>query len=301
MLGPKILSLGVLDDTIRANPTFLEGTTFYREDGLAVANGMDRVMRSFMHPQSPYLIDDYRCGVVLRGSLHGRINLIDYNVTAGTLVYITPGSFVEPLEISDDFHINGIGMTPEVFQTVCRLGVPDIFSGRDKDGQLVLSEDELRLTETVFQTLWRLISLPTTSRDTRMCMTAALVSHISDLFSRRQTAQPVHKPAAMDIFDRFIRLVGIHARHERRLAFYADRLCISDRYLGAVISKVSGVTAKEWIDRAVITYAKVLLRHDRMTIAQISDEMAFPNPSFFCKYFRRLTGCTPQEYRVGKT
>ena len=30
---------------------------------------------------------------------------------------------------------------------------------------------------------------------------------------------------------------------------------------------------------------------------QISDELNFPNPSFFCKFFKRMTGMTPQEYQ----
>lgn len=299
MSEPNILSLGVLADALHSNPTYGEGTAFYRDDGLVVVNGMDRVMRSFMRPQSPYLIDDYRCAVVLRGSLRGCINLMEYNVTAGTLVYISPGSFVEPLEVSDDFQINGIGMTAEVYQTVCRLSVPGIFSGRVKDGRLALSEEEVGLTETLFRTYWRLLRAPSTSRDTRISMAAALLGHISDLFARQEEAAPAARNAAADIFDRFVQLVGSHARRERRLAFYADKMCISDRYLGAVVSRVSGVTAKEWIDRAVVTHAKVLLRHDRMTIAQIADELSFANPSFFCKYFRRLVGCTPQEYRAG--
>jgi transcriptional regulator, AraC family len=41
----------------------------------------------------------------------------------------------------------------------------------------------------------------------------------------------------------------------------------------------------------------VELRHTDKTVAQISEEMNFPNPSFFSKYFRRLTGMTPLEFR----
>ena len=42
---------------------------------------------------------------------------------------------------------------------------------------------------------------------------------------------------------------------------------------------------------------KVELRHTDKSVAQISDEMGFPNPSFFSKYFKRLTGMTPAAFK----
>ena len=61
--------------------------------------------------------------------------------------------------------------------------------------------------------------------------------------------------------------------------------------------KVSGKAAKQWIDDALVARIKVALRHTDKQMAQISDEMNFPNNSFFNKYFKRLTGLTPGQYR----
>lgn len=66
-----------------------------------------------------------------------------------------------------------------------------------------------------------------------------------------------------------------------------------------MVLSTSGVGAKEWIDRAVISTAKVLLRHSDKQTSEIADELNFPNVSFFCKYFKRLTGSTPLQYRMG--
>ena len=51
------------------------------------------------------------------------------------------------------------------------------------------------------------------------------------------------------------------------------------------------------VNTAVITAAKVMLRHTNKTVAEIADNLNFPNPSFFCKYFKRITGKTPQDCR----
>ncbi|MCD8296593.1 MAG: helix-turn-helix domain-containing protein, partial [Prevotella sp.] len=87
-------------------------------------------------------------------------------------------------------------------------------------------------------------------------------------------------------------------KKEHSIGFYADKMCVTPRYLGVAVKNTSGVTAKEWIDRAVVTTAKVMLRHSNKQVTQISDELDFPNPSFFCKFFKRMTGITPQEYRA---
>jgi AraC-like DNA-binding protein len=76
-------------------------------------------------------------------------------------------------------------------------------------------------------------------------------------------------------------------------------MCLTERYLGTVIRQASGTTAKEWIDLALITRIKVELRHTDKSVTQIAEEMNFPNPSFFSKYFKRLTNMTPAEFREG--
>jgi AraC-like DNA-binding protein len=74
-------------------------------------------------------------------------------------------------------------------------------------------------------------------------------------------------------------------------------MCITEKYLCLVVKSTSGKTPREWIDRAAVNNAKVLLKHTDMQISQISDRMNFPRSSAFCKYFKRKTGLTPQEYR----
>jgi AraC-like DNA-binding protein len=43
--------------------------------------------------------------------------------------------------------------------------------------------------------------------------------------------------------------------------------------------------------------AKLMLRHTDKLVYQIADELNFPNASFFSKYFRRMAGMTPNDYR----
>lgn len=300
MVKPNTFSPFNIRGRIESKPTIAEGTSLDQREGIAVAFGMSGVMRDFLRPQTPYLIEDYRFCMITGGTLYGYMNLIERRIGRGSIVMLCPGSFLEPLEVSEDFNLRGIIVSREVFNVLDRIGTPEELSGRVKDTVWQINEEEMAFTEEMFHLLKQLIMAPKSGRETVLSMTAAIMNHIGDLCTVQPGTQPTAGPSANTIFDRFLSLVNANAQYERQLSFYADKLCISPKYLCNVVRQTSGRTAKEWIDQAVVTYAKVLLRHDTMQVSRIADELNFANPSFFCSYFRRLVGCTPQEYREGK-
>jgi AraC-like DNA-binding protein len=79
--------------------------------------------------------------------------------------------------------------------------------------------------------------------------------------------------------------------------FYADRMCFTPKYLSKVIKENSGKSANSWIDDYVILEAKAMLKSTNMTVQQINDELNFPSQSFFGKYFKRIVGVSPKEYK----
>ena len=99
---------------------------------------------------------------------------------------------------------------------------------------------------------------------------------------------------------RFRELLMEECRMHREVTFYADKLCLTPRYLNTVIRQASQQTVMDWINQSIILEAKVLLKHSNLLVYQISDELNFPNPSFFSKFFKRMTGMTPHEYQFSK-
>lgn len=102
---------------------------------------------------------------------------------------------------------------------------------------------------------------------------------------------------ANEVLKKFIILLGENCKHERKLSFYADRLCVSSKYFTVLIHKASGRTARQWIIDFVIAESKRLLQNSQLTILEVCFEMNFPNQSFFTKFFRKHTGMTPTEYK----
>lgn len=99
------------------------------------------------------------------------------------------------------------------------------------------------------------------------------------------------------LFRKFTRLLTDENMKSRHVSFYADKLCITPKYLSSVCSKVSGRTASEWINDTVIDRVRYLLIHTDKSIKEISEYLEFPNMSFFCKYVRKALGCSPKVYR----
>ena len=102
-----------------------------------------------------------------------------------------------------------------------------------------------------------------------------------------------------NIVERFIALVEEHYREERLIGFYADKLCITPKYLSKLVKENTGRSAGEWIESHVILEARAMLQSSDMTIQQIASSLNFPNQSFFGKYFKRATGLSPKQYRRG--
>lgn len=96
---------------------------------------------------------------------------------------------------------------------------------------------------------------------------------------------------------RFIDLLAKLPKISRRVDFYADKLCLTPKYLTTLIREATGKSAKDWIDDFIISNAQFLLRHSDMSIQQIASELNFPNQSFFGKFFKEHTGYAPSELR----
>ncbi len=102
---------------------------------------------------------------------------------------------------------------------------------------------------------------------------------------------------ANEMLRKFILLLDEHCKRERKLSFYADRLCVTSKYLTVLIKQASGRNARQWIVDFVIAESKRLLQKRSLNVLEVSDMMNFPNQSFFTKFFRQHTGQTPTEYK----
>ena len=99
----------------------------------------------------------------------------------------------------------------------------------------------------------------------------------------------------------FYKLLAQHCKQHRDVAFYANALCITTTYLYKVCRKVLGFSPKEEIDQLTVFEIKSYLAHTDLPIKRIAEELHFEDASYMCRYFRRLTGVSPADYRNEQT
>lgn len=127
---------------------------------------------------------------------------------------------------------------------------------------------------------------------------AQLFTFVSELlFCYGDGARSIRGSRGEELTDEFFRLLHRHYKTQRSLAFYADRLCVTTKYLSKVLRRTTGHTVYFWIEEFTVKEAKLLLRSTGASVIEIADMLNFPNSSFFAKFFRRHTGFSPVEFR----
>ena len=79
--------------------------------------------------------------------------------------------------------------------------------------------------------------------------------------------------------------------------YYADKLHVSPQNLNTACQRASHRAATEVLDEFVLAESKRLLLYTDLRISEIAFSLRFSDPSHFVKYFRRIVGTTPQNFR----
>lgn len=264
---------------------------------MAMLRSGELLFPSVVRPGVPYIMEDSRIGMLRNGEARLTINLIEHKMRKGMLAFIGTGSIIQMEEVSDDFDLCGMMISDGRMKGALKDGMPTWCVGNATFFSLAPSPSEFDFVGRLFDAAWTLIGQERFPDETLNGIIYAVVYYYNYLKDTTLGTSIRQMPRSREIFERFITFVNAFGRREHDISFYADKMCITPRYLGTAVKAASGITAKEWIDRAVVTNAKIMLKYGDGQIAGISDSLNFANTSFFCKFFKRLTGMTPMEYR----
>lgn len=262
---------------------------------MGIVNSMYEMNNRFFHVGQPYRTKEVRILRGIRGSARMSVNLMEYTINEHTIGLIPPNALLQIVDISGDYDIQALAADSNFIPTP-QHGVLTDWHTRQAiflDNNL----EEWHRTGTYFSLIWKAVHLQPYRREVVQHLITSLLYNFQYLQADCLHNELFHPSRHEELFRRFITLVNEHCKTQRTTAFYADRLCLSPRYLSTVIRNISGRTVIEWVNQAVALEAKVLLKHSDLLTYQIADELNFPNPSFFSKFFKRMTGMTPQEYQ----
>ena len=101
------------------------------------------------------------------------------------------------------------------------------------------------------------------------------------------------------LYQRFLHLLSDQSALKQTVQNYADLLHTTPQNLNNICRKETDRTATEVLGEFIVSEAKRLLLYTNKTVSEISYALDFKDPSHFVKYFKRMTGGTPQRFRQG--
>lgn len=265
--------------------------------GFGFIDNIIKMESVLFHLGQPYKMHEGRIIQLTSGKVRININLSEYTLVPGEVLITFPESILQPMEFSPDTRVRVITATPNFIQDA---GNEDFFRhylANDTNTLLQLSKEENEEVNQYFSLFWSIVHASHFKQETIRHLFMSLLHYIHDLRANNQEESSKPITRQQEIFQKFIMLVNKNSCTERNVSFYADKLCLTPRYLNTLIRQTSERTVMEWINRSVILEAKVLLKHSNKMIYEIADELNFPSTSFFCKFFKKNTGMTPLEYQ----
>lgn len=237
----------------------------------------------------------------LRGTASYTVDTQQRTVCANDAILVSDGHVLDDYSVSADFKgiymIMSVNFYHEVVKNVNDISSMFLFTMSHP--VVRLSEGETALFSSYFGMLREKAADKASHyrRDVVRSLVMAMFYELGNVIYRMQQTSYKRQTRADAIFTSFIMLVEDNYKLERRVGWYAEKLCITPKYLSETVKQVSKRTPNEWIDSYVTLEIRVLLKNSTKSIKEIAMEMNFPNQSFLGKYFKEHVGMSPSSYR----
>lgn len=274
-------------------------------DDLLIADlKYDKELKMF---QYPFRFDGYIIIFCMKGKIRLDVNLDSFLITEGSLVLNVPGNIIRVTGIEGndrDLHFIIVAMSKDFMSSV-RFDFNKLFneSVALMDNPCIsLNDSERKICRKYLDLAADLLANDFLNKKESIGALVSSVSYFLGTIWTGRLSEAEHKPhapsaKAKNIYDQFLRLVTAYHTSKRNMAFYADKLCLTPKYLSKLVKTVSGRSAPDWIDAFVILESKNMLKYSDLSIKEIVGRLNFPNQSVFYKFFKAHTGLTPSQYR----
>ena len=232
------------------------------------------------------------------GCISGTMDLTEYKVEENGFLVILPRRILGSITMSEDFKgvfvLFGIPFTESL--NFGENFSPNFFLSNSPYHKL--EGDGLDVVNTYFNALKKLLLKEdfTYTKEIARLITRAFILGLASLSPKLPV--PTDNSRQAKITSKFVKLVSSNYRTHREMDFYSGKLGLTAKYITTIVKECTGKSATDWIERFVVLDAQTMLASTDLSIQQIADELNFPSQSFFGKYFKRITGLSPKEYRT---
>lgn len=234
------------------------------------------------------------------GSVDASINLSQYRIKKHDFITLSPGSIIQINQIKGNLKLYFMVFSSE-FINGLNKGKPiiDLIYITKNHPVLSLPEEFASIYEEFFLLMKKVYYKKRSSYNPEIlkCVLLSVLYRLSDMYHEQPMRKETSSNRSEEICQTFGHLVIQHYIQERNVTYYAKQMGITPAHLSNTVKSVTGKTVMDLISEVVIVDAKAQLKSTNLPIREIAYSLNFPNVSFFGKYFKRLTGMTPIQYR----
>jgi AraC-like DNA-binding protein len=252
------------------------------------------------HLEKAHRHDFYATILFTKGSGVHEIDFQKYDVSAGSLFFMSPGQ-IHSWELSKD--IEGylffcLQDFYEMHYVNQKLRNFPFFGSVNFPRKLQLNKDELKENISLMQQLQKEYQSQNVMKDGLML---SLMSQIFILSTRQfsKDFDTLASSASLSYFkhyQEFETVVEQYFTNEKSITFYASLLNITSKHLNRITQTVVHKTATDVITERVILEAKRMLMYLDESLGEIAFRLGYEEYSYFVRVFRKTSGMTPTQF-----
>lgn len=236
-----------------------------------------------------------------KGTSKYRIGNIEYTIEAPCAVVVMPDQIFEPISTSPGSDYKSIIISRKFCDSLfSSYNETASLSGSILNNPILATKKDFFIFEMYYKMLKNIIKAWEIDPNNKLKAAAHLTLSLFYAYSYKKYEEDVTSAPAgrkKEIYNSFLQLLNTKHKEERSITYYANKLCVTPKYLSVVTREIAGKTALKCIEECVIREAKALLNSTDMTIQQISYELNFPSQASFGTYFKNSVGVSPAAYR----
>lgn len=229
------------------------------------------------------------------------VNYKDWDLFEGAVITVFPNDVVELKEVPSLFEVEILKYNASLLREASLQLEQTVYSS--------LREDRCRqdtpVVTNIINAMFALLKVYFNQSECTcisqlvLCQLKAFFIGFHEYLQRNPQYRPdeVKSYRVRELFNHFMMLMERDYKLSRDVNYYASLMNITSKYLTNIVRQVTGHTPKVIIDQYVILQAKMQLKRTSQSIKEIAWEYHFADVSFFCRYFKKHTGLTPQEIR----
>jgi len=253
-------------------------------------------------PKKSFRMDYYTLCICTSGEIHIEIDNEKYNANSNTFLISAPSTIVKFLKSSDDFKMKLLFFDKNFL--IKNISTPFIIEKMELFNKG--SYSIVKTTEEKCLLLERLLDYLKEKSERQGKFTDEIVRTIifnilletGEIIETQKEDLCEKDEGKKDLFLKFSKLVRENIKEQKSVAYYAERLFVSSKYLIEIIKKASGKTPHQVIDEMLLKEAFAMLGNSDFTISEIAFRLQFNSISAFGRFFKKHTLISPSQYRI---